>query len=175
MSNLYALSLFFVFFILLGCKPQSEQVIKISPEPTLSQQFYSAMKDRERLIFGDSSKLGASMDGSIMNMHFFKDGRLFVETFGNGFSQYVGKYQLSRDGQLKVLLQNQEWPILVISKDEEGYRIHRKDGLLSLTNHIVVKGPDGSIVDRYRDFDIYPEAEGKIFPFVQKSTAEPQR
>ncbi len=162
------LLLFWLTFLSLSCKEQSREFPPDSETGnSLANEFQLALKNKQEIVFIDSSNRGASMDGSILNLHFFENSKLHAYTYGNGFSNYLGSYAFPGNNRIEIQLKDQDWPELVLSKEGDRFFLRRRDGSRSLTNHIVFTDKDGtrSVIS---DGDIYPEAESRIFPLKQK-------
>lgn len=133
----------------------------------LIEEFQLALANSKEIVFIDSSKMGAAIDGSILNLHFFPNSKMKAWVYGNGFSEYRGTFVFPGNNRVEIHLEKQIWPELILSKNGDHFLLTRTDGLRSLTKYFYYKNDDGtrSLGD---DGDIYPGAESKIFPFTQK-------
>lgn len=150
----------------LGC---SRSEIK---EADLANQFEEAITRNEEIVFIDSSNLGASMDGSILSLHFFPDSKVHLYTWGNGFSNSPGTYAFTENNGIELSFDDQSWPRLRLSNTGNLFILERQDGLKSLTKSYIHTDQDG-VRTKVDDSDIYPEARPLIFPLTQRiATAE---
>jgi hypothetical protein len=162
------LLLFCAFILLISCSKQTREQTKSSDTGNLLvEEFQHALSNKKEIVFKDSSHLGATTDGAILDLHFFTNSQLMAYTWGNGFSYYSGTYTFPGNNRVEIHLKDQNWPELVLSKEGERFQLKRTDGLRSLTKHIIFTNKDGtrSLIN---DGDIYPEAESRIFPFTQR-------
>ena len=139
----------------------------------LTDRFEEAIHRNEEIVFVDSSNLGASMDGSILSLHFFPDSRVHLYTWGNGFSNYPGTYAFTEDHGIELFLEDQSWPLLRLSGEVDSFVLERQDGRRSLTRSHIHTDQEG-LRTRIDDADIYPEARSLIFPLTQRIEVEKQ-
>ena len=150
---------------LLSCS-RSETESANLPDP-----FVKAINEQQEIVFMDSSNLGASMDGSILSLHFFPHSNVHLYTWGNGFSNYRGTYTFTENNGFELSFEDQCWPPLRLSNKEGQFIIERQDGLRSLTKSFIHTDQNG-VHTKVDDGDIYPEARHLIFPLGQRVAAE---
>lgn len=152
---------------LLGCsRPEIER-------DGLADRFEEAINRHGEIVFIDSSNLGASMDGSILSLHFLPDSRLYLYTWGNGFSNYSGTYAFIENNGIELFLDDQSWPRLRLSNKSDLFILERQDGHKSLTKSFIHTDQNG-VRTNVDDGDIYPEARPLIFPLTQRIGAHKQ-
>jgi hypothetical protein len=138
----------------------------------LADQFEEEINRHEEIVFIDSSNLGASMDGSILSLHFFPDSKIHLYTWGNGFSNSPGTYAFTENNGIELIFDDQSWPRLRLLNEGDLFILDRQDGLKSLTKSYIHTDQNG-VRTKIDDADIYPEARPLIFPLTQRiATAE---
>ena len=152
-----------------GCKPDPEG-------EDLSKLFYESITKHEEIVFKDSSNLGANRDGSILTLHFFPNSTARLYTWGNGFSNYSGTYAFTGHNGIELSLDDQSWPRLRLTREDDLFVLERQDGIKSLTNSYIHTDRENGVRTIVDDGDIYPEARPLIFPLIQRiEEAEPGR
>ena len=139
----------------------------------MANQFVAAINERKEMVFIDSSKLGASMDGAILSLHFFPDSKVRLYTWGNGFSNYPGTYAFTGGNRIDLSFATQSWPPLRLLSRGNGFIIERQDGLKSLTKSYIHTDQIG-VRTNVDDGDIYPDALPLIFPLTQRTATAKQ-
>lgn len=150
-----------------GCQSVTEKA-------GLSELFQEAVHRHGEMVFKDSSHLGADSDGSILTLHFLPDSKVWLYTWGNGFSYYSGTYTFTGPDELELSLDRQIWPRLRLAREGDVFILERADGLRSLTKSYVHTDGESGVRTVVDDGDIYPEARPFIFPLTQRiAPAEP--
>lgn len=153
-------------FLFGGCKSVTEKT-------GLSKLFHEAINRHGEMVFKDSSNLGADSDGSILSLHFLPDSKVWLYTWGNGFSNYSGTYTFTTPNEIELSLDRQIWPRLRLAREGGLFILERLDGLRSLTKSYVHTDLESGVRTIVADGDIYPEARLSIFPLTQRiATAE---
>ena len=132
----------------------------------LKKHFEEEISRHEEVVFRDSSNLGAKMDGSILTLHFAPASKVRLYTWGDGFSNYSGKYTLPEKNVIELDLEGQSWPELSLSREGGLFILNRRNGIRSLTKSHILTDRNG-VRTSVDDADIYAEARSLIFPLTQ--------